>query len=68
MPNFMQIRLVGAQFFHADGQTDMTKLIDAFCNFTKATDNCGLCLVFKNIFLRSNVMRRNMLHCNIIKC
>ena len=28
--NFMKIRLVGAELFHADGQTDMTKLIVAF--------------------------------------
>jgi len=27
---------VGAEFFHADGQTDMTKLIVAFHNFAKA--------------------------------
>ena len=29
IPNFMLIRLVGAELFHADGQTDMTKLIVA---------------------------------------
>jgi len=28
----MKIRLVGADLFHADGQTDMTKLIVAFLN------------------------------------
>jgi hypothetical protein len=32
--NCMKIRLVGADLFHADGQTDMTKLIAAFPNFT----------------------------------
>ena len=26
----MKIHMVGAEFFHADGQTDMTKLIVAF--------------------------------------
>jgi len=31
----MKIRLVGAEFFYADGQPDMTKLIVAFCNFAK---------------------------------
>jgi hypothetical protein len=29
----MQIRPVGAEFLHADGRTDMTKLIVAFRNF-----------------------------------
>ena len=29
----MKIHLVGVRLLHADGQTDMTKLIVAFCNF-----------------------------------
>jgi len=33
---FMQIRPVGAELFHADGRTGMTKLIAAFRNFAKA--------------------------------
>jgi hypothetical protein len=32
----MKIRPVGAELFHADGQTDMTKLIVAFRNFANA--------------------------------
>ena len=32
----MKIRLVGAELFHADGQTDMKKLIVAFRNFVNA--------------------------------
>jgi hypothetical protein len=32
----MQIRPVGTKSFHADGQTDMTKLIVAFRNFANA--------------------------------
>jgi hypothetical protein len=32
--NFVKIRPVGAELFGADGQTDMTKLIVAFRNFT----------------------------------
>jgi len=28
--NFRKIRLVGAEFYHADGQTHMTKLTVAF--------------------------------------
>ena len=34
--NFIKIRPVGTELFHADGQTDMTKLIVAFRNFAKA--------------------------------
>jgi hypothetical protein len=30
---FMKIRMVGAELFHADGQTDMTKLMLAFRTF-----------------------------------
>jgi len=32
----MKIRLVGAELCHADGQTHMTKLTDAFSNFATA--------------------------------
>jgi hypothetical protein len=32
----MKIRHVGAEFFHADGQTDMTKQKVALHNFVKA--------------------------------
>jgi len=38
IPNFMQIRRVGAEF-HADKQTDMTKLTLAFRNFANAPKN-----------------------------
>jgi len=31
----MKIRLLGAELFHADGQTDMTKIV-AFRKFAKA--------------------------------
>jgi len=34
--NFMKIRPVGAEVFHADGQTDVTKLLIAFSNFANA--------------------------------
>ena len=36
---FIKIRLVEADLFRADGRTDMTKLIAAFRNFTKAPNN-----------------------------
>ena len=33
MSNVMKIHPVGAELFHVDGQTDMTKLTVTFCNF-----------------------------------
>jgi len=39
--NFMKIRPVGADVFHADGQTDV-KLIIAFSNFANAPKH-GIC-------------------------
>jgi hypothetical protein len=35
----MKIHPVGAELFRADGQTDMTKLIVAFCNSSNAPKN-----------------------------
>ena len=32
----MKIRPVGAELFHADGRTDMTKLMGTFRNFAKS--------------------------------
>jgi len=32
----MKIRPVGAELFHADGRTDMTKIIATFRNFANA--------------------------------
>jgi hypothetical protein len=37
--NIMKIRSVGADLFHADGQTYMTKIIAPFRNFANATKN-----------------------------
>ena len=36
IPNFMEIRPVGAELFHADRRTDMKRLIVAFRNFASA--------------------------------
>jgi len=36
MSNFMKIRPVAAELFHADGQLDMTKLTVSFHNFENA--------------------------------
>ena len=37
--NFMKIPLVRNHLFNTDGQSGMTKLIFAFCNFVKAPKN-----------------------------
>ena len=34
----MKIRPIGAELFHADGRTDMTKLIVAFRHFANAPE------------------------------
>ena len=36
MSNFIKIRPVGADLFHADGRTDMMKLMATFRNFVNA--------------------------------
>ena len=46
MSNFMKIRSVGAELFHADGQTGMTKLMDAFRNFAKAPNKTTECSLY----------------------
>jgi hypothetical protein len=38
----MKIRPVGAELFHADGQTDVAKLTVAFRNFANAPKNYSL--------------------------
>ena len=37
--NVMEIRPVGAELFHAEGRTDLAKLIVAFWSFVKAPKN-----------------------------
>ena len=37
--NFMKILIVGPELFHADGQTDVTKLIVAFRSSTNASEH-----------------------------
>ena len=41
LSNFTKIRPVRAEFFHSDGQTDMTKLTVAFLSFAYARRNFG---------------------------
>jgi len=44
MSNFRKIGTAGAKLFHADGRTDLTKLIDAFRNFANAPKNAWECV------------------------
>jgi hypothetical protein len=39
IPNFMKIHPVGVKMFHADGLTDIIKLIVSFWNFASAPKN-----------------------------
>jgi len=39
VPNFTKIRSMGADLFHADRQTDMTKLTVAFRDIVKVPNN-----------------------------
>jgi hypothetical protein len=45
---------MGAELFHADRQTDMTKLVVAFSNFAKAPKNVSV------MFSRDHEMSRAM--------
>ena len=51
MSNFINIRPVGVEVFHADGRTDMTKLIVAFRNFAHAPINFLPSVVIQAQFL-----------------
>ena len=51
----MKIRLVGAELFHADGQTGMTKLTVAFRSFAKAPKKEMFRLLFRVVTLSSHV-------------
>jgi hypothetical protein len=46
----MKILPVGAELFFADGQTDMTKLMVAFCNFANAPKNNKYIIFWLGIF------------------
>ena len=58
--NFMKIRPVGSQLFHANGRTNMMKLIAAFRNFTNALQNAKYCTISwaKQILLMAHATSR----------
>ena len=65
--NFMKIRQVGAELFHADGQTDITKLAVAFRNFAKRPKND---IQDHNTFVyshKSSFVLRNILKVNLLR-
>jgi len=53
IPNFVKIRPVGDQSFHADRRIDMTKLTVAFRKFTNAPKN-GWCLYLLLFFYKTS--------------
>ena len=57
MSSFIKILPVGAELFHADRRTDMTKLTVSFHNFANApknimTDGKGVHIISKNVSVR----------------
>ena len=42
IPNFVKIRSVGVELFHADRQTDMMKLVVSFRNIANAPKNVSI--------------------------
>jgi hypothetical protein len=51
----MGIRPLGAELFHADGRTDMTKLIVALHNFVNETNNQRRKLLTPDCSQKTNV-------------
>jgi hypothetical protein len=47
--DFMKIRLVGAKVFHADGQTDMAKVVVAFRNSANSRKKMEAMHVLHNV-------------------
>jgi len=61
--NSIKLRPMGAEFFHADGQTDMTKPVVAFRNFANSWKMAGvtgvvkvMCLIAVGMYLRDRVL------------
>jgi len=48
MPNFMKIRPLGAEMYHADGRTDMMKLTVAFHNFANMPNKVSIFMICWN--------------------
>jgi hypothetical protein len=59
----MKICPVGAELFHADGRTDITKLIVAFRNFANAPKNNSVNAVYREITAVLGSIQNTYLHC-----
>jgi len=53
----VKIRPEGAELFHVDGQTDMTKLIVTFRDYTKGTNNVSKSL-WLNMLIQDTIKVR----------
>jgi len=63
----MKIRPVGAEMFHAEGQTDMTKLTVPFCNFVNApaTDQLPALLKMRTAHFTHQVVEQQNTFINV---
>jgi hypothetical protein len=73
IPKFMNIRLVGAELFHADrrtgGQADMTKLMVHFRNFANVSNKTVKVLLFfheNNGYANAPNYKVLLLFCNLL--
>jgi hypothetical protein len=64
MSNFMKIRPVGAELFHTDRRTDMTKRIAAFYSFFRTRLDMTVNTVLIKIVVESIYTWRNI--CNVV--
>jgi hypothetical protein len=55
--NFVKIRLLGGVLFHAEGQSDKTKLIAAFSNFASAPNRKVGLLVYDAVLVSNLLLR-----------
>jgi hypothetical protein len=65
--SFIKIRPVGAELFHAGGQTDMTKLIVALRNFHTAPKSCSSYEIFIHI-VKYKFHYNFSLKCIFVRC
>jgi len=55
---------IGSRVFHADGRTDMTKLIVTFRNFANAPKKTQIVKIFLIIFI-SNIITQRPISCKL---
>jgi D-mannonate dehydratase len=68
----MNLYPMGAKLFHTDGQTDMTKLLDAFHNFVSTRKSDHSCSVMDDnighrlIAREQNISSHDMINASIL--